>query len=254
MHIATVVEGPSDYEVVITIINRLLPGRHRYSPLQPIGAVNEIGEVVYGDTGTGWKGVRRWCRETWLRSGSSLEAILESVTNAPYDLLIIQVDADIAREHDLQDGIAHPIVQVQLPCPPVQSTTLNLRQVILNWLNRQSLPPQVVIMIPSQDTETWTFAALYPDDPFCARMDYECFKKGAEHPGFLLTLPLYGKRLKFKNGSVKKNVKQYQLMLPTIGERWDRVCQICTQADLFSQEVVGAAARNAPCDQSVKLT
>lgn len=243
MNIATVVEGPSDHEVIQTIINYLLPGRHHYFPLQPTGTMNEKGELIYGETGAGWKGVRRWCQETWQRPASSIEAILESVSNAPLDLLILQVDADIVENGDLQEESNTPIVPVDLPCPPIQGTVENLRQVLLNWLSRQALPPQVILMIPARDTESWTFAALYPNDRLCLQPDYECLKPHQlqEHPGYLLTQARYGKRLKYKDGAVKKSRSAYAQLLPSLSNEWDNVCRICSQAQNFSQEVTQKA-------------
>ena len=241
MRIATVVEGPSDHDVIQTVINRLIPGKHRYSSLQPIGTMNEkTGDVVYGETGAGWKGVRRWCRETWQRPGSNLEMMLGSVTNDPIDLLILHLDADVIANDDLQDGNPVPIADVNAPCPPAQTAIENLKQIVLAWLQLQTLPPTIIFMIPSQDTETWTFAALYPNDLLCSAENFECVKFDGpknEHPGYLLTTPSYGKRLAYKDGKVKKSGHLYQDLLPAIGKEWDTVCKICTQAQIFSQDI-----------------
>lgn len=254
MIIATIVEGPSDHEVIKTIVNRLLPGSHRYLPLQPVSSLNENGEVAYGETGTGWKGVRRWCRETWQRSESSLDALLESVDNAPIDLLIMHIDADIVENEDLQDGSDDPIDLANTPCPPIRETVENLKHVILNWLNRQTLPPQVAFMIPSQDTENWVFAALYSSDPLCLQEDYECIKTGSrqrEHPGYLLTLEKYGRLLRYRDGKIKKSGRMYQNLLPPLSTHWDNVCSISSQAQNFSQDVLQIAAGGFPSDAAI---
>ena len=97
MIIGTVVEGPTDRLVLQAVLDQLIPGQHRYLPLQPTPTL--------GETGSGWKGVRRWCRETWQREGVTLNAILSGATGPALDLLVIHVDASIAIEADLQEEI-----------------------------------------------------------------------------------------------------------------------------------------------------
>ena len=204
MNIATVVEGPSDRLVLEAILDRLLPGdpaEHRYFSLQP--------PSPFGKTGTGWKGVQCWCRETWRR-GSGLEMIISGSAGPPLDLLVIHVDAEIAFERDLQKDEDEPVPHVQQPCPPASATADKLRQVIMRWLRCDSLPSQVILAIPAQDTESWTFAALFPDDERCGREDYECLRSGQDHPGHRLTRRRYGRLLKYKHGKIKKPTRAYE--------------------------------------------
>lgn len=84
MNIGTVVEGPSDRLVLKALLDKLLPGEHRYFALQP--------PLTFGETGTGWKGVRRWCQQTWQLEDSSLKKILSSGVAVPLDLLVIHLD------------------------------------------------------------------------------------------------------------------------------------------------------------------
>jgi hypothetical protein len=233
MIIGTVVEGPTDALVLITVIGRLYPGRHRYLDLQPSN--------TYVERGNGWKGVRAWCKETWQRRGSSLETLLSAETGDPMDLLVIVVDADIANEADLQDdGLGEPVAEVARPCPPIAATVAQLERVILRWLQRDgdALPPQVLIAIPAQDMENWTFAALFSEDRLCKDEGYECYHSGASrdrHPGYRLTLRRYGKLLKRDGTTIKKSQAQYRRLLPKIAENWPRVCEICTQAQRFEK-------------------
>lgn len=233
MNIGTVVEGPSDRVALEAILNHLCPGEHRYFPLQPT--------ETFGETGTGWKGVRRWCREIRQRAGSTLEKILSGETGPPLDLLIIQVDADIVTKTDLQEGSPHPITEIQQPCPPIQATVDKLEQMIRQvWLEQEELPINVILAIPAQDMENWSFAALFPEDKLCLQEDYECIKAGAkwrEHVGYCLTLAKYGKRLQRKDGTIKKPVRQYEKLAPALVNNWVIVCQICTQAKRFDQVV-----------------
>jgi hypothetical protein len=220
MIIGTVVEGPTDRLVLQTVITKLIPGEHRFLPLQPLPTL--------GETGAGWKGVRRWCRQTWQVDGSSLDLILATPTSM--DLLVIHVDADVAGEADLQEDDNDPITDVDQPCPPAKATVDRLAQVISHWLDRNTLPPQVLLAIPAQDIENWTFAALFPTDPLCAQPDYECTKKGTNWPCYKLTLKRYGKLLQRSNGEIKKPVRRYEAKLEAIAEAWEMVCIICPQA------------------------
>lgn len=231
MNIGTVVEGPTDRLVLQAVLNRLLPGDHRYFPLQP--------PATFGEMGTGWKGVRRWCHQTWQLEGSSLEKMLSGDTGPALDMLVIHVDADIATERDLQEGDDMPISDVQQPCPPIAATVSRLRQVIGRWLQCNHLPQQVILAIPAQDTENWTFAALFPDDELCARDDYECIKRGRDRPGYRLTLKKYGKLLQRRDGEIKKPRRRYEQAILQVAANWDTVCRICSQAQRFTQDVQG---------------
>jgi hypothetical protein len=243
MNIATVVEGLTDRMVLKEAINCLVPGDHCYFDLQPTGSG--------GETGAGWKGVRRWCRETWQRHDSSLEKIISEQCGLPLNLLVIQLDADTAAEADLQDGLSDPLDAVCQPCPPVQATVDRLRHVLLRWLNRSDegapLPPQVVLAFPAQDVENWTFAALFPNDPLCAAPDYECTHRGfsRRHPAYLLTLDAYGKHLRRKGGEIKKPKNNYDPLLPAIKRNWPVVRGICSQAEALSQQVLQHLGSNS---------
>ncbi len=224
MNIGTVVEGPTDRLVLQAVLDKLLPGENRYFPLQP--------GVTFGATGTGWKGVRSWCQETWQRQGSSLDQIISGETGAPLDLLVIHIDADIAAEDDLQND-GGPVIDVQRPCPPAAATAAKLRQVVARWLHRDVLPFPVVLAIPAQNTETWVFAALYPDDELCSRKDYECITS----PAYFLTLTRYGKLLRRTTGRIKKPVSRYRRVAPHVAAAWETVRRICPQAERFTTDV-----------------
>jgi hypothetical protein len=228
MIIATVVEGPTDRLVLEAVLSRLIPGEHRFLRLQP--------PETFGELGTGWKGVRRWCEQTWRQTSSSLETLLFAV-QPPIDLLVIHVDGDAAGESELQDGMVDPVAEVMQPCPPVHDTAVRLEQVIRAWLRRHTLPPQVVCAIPSQDTENWTFAALFPEDPLCASADYECLKAGRDRPCYRLTLEQYGRILQRTGGRVKKPVARYRSVAPAVADQWDVVCYVCSQARSFTDQL-----------------
>ncbi len=231
MNIGTVVEGPTDRMVLETIVQRLCPGDHRYIPLQPKSS------DTFDELGAGWKGVRRWCAS--FHPERRLEAYLTQY-GLPLDVLLIQVDADIAVEYDLQEASEAPVPDVLQPCPPIAATIHQLRRVVARWLGcvaPDKLPPQVILVFPSQDMENWTFAALYPNDPLCQNAGYECLQREGSHahPAYCLTLKEYGKRLERKGLEIKKRKRHYEPLLPIIAAEWPKVRQICSQAEAFSQ-------------------
>ncbi len=164
--------------------------------------------------------------------------IISGGTGPPLDLLVIHVDADIAYENDLQEGEEEPVLNVQQPCPPASATADQLQRVITCWLRYNSLPPQVILVIPAQDTESWTFAALFPGDGLCEREDYECIRSGRNHPGYRLTLKKYGKLFKRTDGEIKKHERDYRRVATRIAETWNTVRRICVQAERFTQDVL----------------
>ena len=182
--------------------------------------------------------MQRWCRATWQREGASLDKILSGDTGPNLDLLVIHVDADIAVRRDLQDEGDTLVPDVQQPCPPIEATTSQVRRVVAGWLHRDDFPPRVVLAIPAQDTENWTFAALFPDDDLCARDDYECVQTGRNRPGYRLTLKKYGRLLRRTDGRIKKSRRQYRRVIPQIADAWDTVRRVCTQAERFTQDVL----------------
>jgi hypothetical protein len=245
MNIGTVVEGSTDRLVLKAILERLCPGEKRFFDLQPASA-SEIEP-----RGKGWKGVRRWCWETWKRQGASLQMILSEETSDPLDLLVIQVDSDIISEHDLQEGNEAPIPNLNQPCPPIAGTITRLLSVLITWLNVTDvnlLPRQVIFAIPSQDMENWTFAAMFPRDHLCQRPDYECIDTSpnhTNHPAYRLTLKRYGKLLKRDGSKIKKPVTRYRTVVAQVAEEWDSVCRICSQAEAFNQVVLERTGNHA---------
>lgn len=243
MIIGTVVEGPTDRLVLEAVLNKVLPGKHRYLPLQPT--------ETFGERGTGWKGVRRWCYETWQRQGSSLATLISGATGPALDILVIHLDADVATEHDLQADEAEPILDVEQPCPPIRDTVNRLECVVRRWLKHAELPPEVILAIPAQDTESWTFVACFPDDELCSRDDYECIKSGRDQPGYRLTLKKYGKLLqRTSGGTIKKPRRAYRRLAPIVAEAWDEVCGICTQARRFTTDIRAATNETETTDQT----
>lgn len=227
MRIGTVVEGPTDRLLLKAIIDKVCPGVHEYRDLQPA----DVGSS-FGERGTGWKGVRRFCFDIWQQLNTDL---FDFIKDYEFDLLVIHVDADIVSETDLQEALNYPIE----PCPPVTPTIASLREILAQWLNLKSaseFPPQLILAMPSQDSENWLFAGLYPDDNLCRQAGYECIYSlnSRQHPAYLLTLEAYGRVLQRKEGKLKKSNRKYEDVLPELILAWDEVCLICSQAQAFN--------------------
>lgn len=78
-------EGPTDYLVLKTIIDKITGEENRYLPLQP-------EPDMMGRYGNGWKGVWKWCKET-----APLEVIMDSI-QPQIDVVVIQMDGDVVRK------------------------------------------------------------------------------------------------------------------------------------------------------------
>ena len=143
----------------------------------------------------------------------------------------------------------NPALQVLIPLTNYcASRPLGGKQVVARWLNfvnLNELPKEVILAIPSQDSENWLFAALFPDDDFCQQPDYDFWKKSClhpsnsrKHPAYLLTLKKYGKILRRKDGKIKKSKSRYKQVLSEVAKNWDKVCHICSQAQVFNDDLM----------------
>jgi len=246
--IGTVVEGPTDRLLLKAIIAKLCPGEHDYLDLQPAD-----NGPSFGRTGTGWKGVRRFCYDVRQSLDTDIATL---ITDHQIDLLIIHLDVDVAFEPDLQEGVIHPVENVPQPCPPILPTAENLKAVVARWLNLEDadkFPTETILAIPSQDSENWLFAAIFPDDALCRQPHYECTHKGndSRHPAYLMTLKKYGKILKRKDGEIKKPMKHYRQFSGTVADNWNKVCGFCSQARRFNDELMYKSGNNRRDSESI---
>src|SRR5437899_8946988 len=106
LRVALVGEGPTDREVIRSALSSILNERtFILRQLQPEES------LAFGPIGTGWVGVYRWCCQAAARSGGSLR---NDVLYGAYDILILQLDADVAEETYANGGIQETIQD--LPC------------------------------------------------------------------------------------------------------------------------------------------
>ena len=236
MVIGTVVEGPTDRLVIEAIFNLLFPGDHDFRSLQPLATLGGFGE-----SGGGWKGVRKWCEDVLRTSGLSLDAYMSADAGGRIDALIVHLDVDVAYEDDFQENVLPSEPIIGSLCPPSSSAADLIRRVVFRWMGLGSAAPKgLIFAIPGQDMENWVFAALFPTDELCAQTNFECKHYDHEHPAYLLTLKKYGKHLVRKppgrnetKPTIKKSVSKYRTLSADVVANWDAVKGVCTQAVTF---------------------
>ena len=229
LRIAAAVEGPTDAIVLRAILTALLPDTEfEFQTLQPEGST-AFSTAPFGRTGSGWAGVYRWGRQAVLEGRGSVSG---SSVMSYHDVLILQVDADVAGKTyssgSIQDAPREDL-PCEEPCPPPSRTTNALRAVILNWLGEKDCPTRVVLCTPSKSTETWVLAATWPDNDVIRRGDWEC------HPnpeGQLGALP--------KKRRFKKRPDDYRHKQSEIGEAWPNVSARLSEAARFEREFLDA--------------
>ena len=133
------------------------------------------------------------------------------------DLLVVHVDGSVAGEQD---------ISVAKPCPPPRPTADALREVISrDWLQRPLLPSFVVLTTPMVDTETWVVSAVAPPGKTICECDPKAWRT-------LVDL----KRLRTKDGKLKKNQAAYRPLAEAVGKELARVRTTCTEAERFCED------------------
>ena len=233
--IGIVCEGDRDYDMITGTILHFSGQEFRFLWLQPNP---EFGT----EFGAGWKGVWHWCA---TKTGI-LENYLKGITPA-VDLLIVQMDADVARcEHEayckkvpidcvgqsiedpLNCNLARRSGCLQ-PLPPnsvcngdPKSRADYLSGVLSELLGLQEESP-VVITIPCDSTDTWIIAAFEKDiqnpETLESPWDNVIARKKDYH----------GIRIHNR----KKARQPYFAMIEHVCENWEAVKEKCPQAVAF---------------------
>jgi hypothetical protein len=222
-NVAVVAEGPTDVHVLEAILDVYLPDGYLLRSLQPDMSLFG-GEA--GHHGGGWKGVRSWCADVAAAGG--LEAV--NALAADVNLLVIHVDADIAKDTE---------VDVFSPCPPPEATVLPLEKKVLSWLRLDELPDRVALWIPAMATEALLLRAFFPDareSASCAEADpaspcVECIDDPARallqrNPRFVQMKhdPRKNRRI------LKKKTAEYRNQRKAIATRWNDLVESCWSA------------------------
>ena len=196
------------------------------------------------DNGNGWKGVIRWLQY----HNSDLEKYLSEITPS-IDLLIIQMDADVAR---CEKEIYCSSVTVECDGQTIEDF-LNC-SIIKNKRCPQSLPPNsvcdgtptervsflkqflnsilvahagihYVVTIPCDATDAWIVAAF--------EEEMDCLEQ-INDPWNIISHNKYYHGIRIHGN--KKSKKPYERLIDSVCEKWDFVKHKCPQAFQFEMD------------------
>ncbi len=229
-------EGPTDYLLLKTIIDRITGENNRYLRLQPEAD-------MMGRYGNGWKGVWKWCKET-----APLDVIMDSI-QPRIDIVIIQMDGDVVRKekevHCCCDatvcdgkGEVFPLYCEKVlarGCPvnvPCQSHSCEINDVInhgkqvLDETISMSDKSRIVITIPCDSTDAWIVAAYD---------DLEDIEKITDPWRSIIAKGKYYHNVRVRGE--KKSINTYNVLAEHLVNKWDLVTEKCYSAKLFEEEI-----------------
>jgi len=208
IRIALVAEGPTDGVVIRAALRSMLPSR----PFV-LQQIFPEGSVSFGELGSGWVGVYRWCRQAAARGNGRLCNDLLVFQN--YDLVLLHLDADVAAATYDEGSIPPHPADGKLPCecacPPPSASTNALRSVLLSWCGESTVPERVVVCMPSKNTEAWVVAALFPND-HAASEGIECYSNPEARLG-----------QQKKSVRIRKKLRDYQAKAGEMEQAWRKL-------------------------------
>jgi len=224
--VAIVCEGPVDRVIIESTLDHYLEDYEMF-PIQP--PIANIGGDS-GPFGGGWKGVRTWANQEAMKAGGLHHHILDNA-----DLLLIQIDADVALDSEISR---------ERPCPPPEDNCDEVRSLLLEWLGIENIPDRVVFCVPSMCSETWVLAGLFPEDSSVTPCeppppDGICIECRRDVKSFLRRLasrfPV--KLVVSQGGQLKNQAKGYQLQNARIAKGWPSVIEVCSAAWRFDSDL-----------------
>lgn len=226
VRVAVAVEGPTDAVVIKAIVHRLLgESDFELQVLQPETS-SAFGANAGGETGLGWPGVFRWCRQASMEGGGSVSS---STVFENHDVVVVHVDADVASLTYGGGNVLDPPrndLPCDRPCPPASATINKLREVVLNWLGEKHCPDRLVLCMPSKSMDSWVVVALWPDNSVVARGNWECRNDPSAQ---LSALP--------KGRKLSKTRMDYERRANDIANGWPNVASTLTEAERFEAEL-----------------
>lgn len=234
--IGIVSEGPTDYLVLKTVIDRITGEENRYLPLQP-------EPDMMGRYGNGWKGVWKWCKEM-----APLDVIMDSI-QPRMDIVVVQMDGDVVRKekevHCLcastvcdEKGKEFPLYcekAVAGMCPieiPCQSHSTEIKDVInhgkqvliqtINMLDKS----RIIITIPCDSTDAWIVASYD---------DFENVEKIEDPWRSIIAKRKYYHDVRVRGE--KKSISTYNVFAEHLVNNWSLVTEKCYSAKLLEQEI-----------------
>lgn len=230
-------EGPTDYLVLKTIIDKITGEDNQYLPLQP-------EPDMMGRFGNGWKGVWKWCKET-----PSLDVLLDSI-RPQIDFIVIQMDGDVVRKEkevhcqcettvckDKEKDefplyckhATERMCPIELPCSnhanEVQDTithAINVLKEALGVINNK----RIVITIPCDSTDAWIVAAYD---------DYENIEHIENPWKTVISKGKYYHDVRVRGD--KKSISTYQCFAEHLTDEWNLVTEKCLSAKILDQEI-----------------
>ncbi len=223
LRVAVAVEGPTDRIVLEAILNAMYPERDVVlNVLRPDLSAAFAPEGLAG----GWGGVYHWCRQAAMEG---LGSVAGSRVLDHNDILVVHVDADVARKDYQSAGIVNPTndnLPCASPCPPPRDTTDALREVVMDWLGGPAACRKLVLCIPSMNMEAWVVAAVWEDNPLVGRSDWECRSNPEDQLG---QMPL--------DRRLRKSQEDYRQGLPLIAAGWPTVAARLEEAGRFAADI-----------------
>lgn len=237
--IGIVCEGPTDFEMITALIAHIFNEEMSYLPIQP-------DDELCTDFGNGWKGVIHWCRE----QSEYLYDYFEGVT-PKVDLLIVQIDADVARaEKEIYcyniktdcegqgeqdplncDFAKRKLCPQQLPpnsvCSGEPEERVKYLQGILNSYLLKDDRVHYVLTIPCDATDSWVMAA-FEDEMTDIEHFVDPWKKHIAKKKDYHGIRIPGK---------KKSLPVYRILVEKVCEKWDIVKEKCPQALKFESDI-----------------
>lgn len=234
--IGIVSEGPTDYLVLKTIIDKITKQENRYLHLQP--EPNMMSQY-----GNGWKGVLKWCKET-----APLDVIMDNI-QPKIDIVVIQMDGDVVRKEkevhchcasnicDLK-GTTFPLYcekAISRKCPieiPCKNHSYEISDMIYHGKsvldNIISMPDKnrIIITIPCDSTDTWIIAAYD---------DFDNIEKIEDPWKNVIARGKYYHNIRVRGD--KKSISTYSVFTEHLANNWNLVTEKCFSAKLLEQEI-----------------
>lgn len=237
-HIGIVCEGPTDYIILKSVINRISGEKNTYVMLQ-------TEDDLTGRYGNGWKGVWKWCHD----NAPIRKKLMQDIQPA-LDFLVIQMDGDVSRKEKpahcwckttqcIHQGEWNPLecdvtpagqaaCPIVLPCPTHNASVAgfmsHLKGLLTTWLIDTT---DTCIAIPCDSTEAWIVAAYdqIPDVEILASPWEQIISRGK----FYHNIRIPGQ---------KKRVRIFEQFVPTVCENWDKVTGLCKSAKDFENSLL----------------
>lgn len=237
--IGIVGEGPIDQMVLKAVVNRITNESNIFRFIQP-------EQDMRGEFGNGWKGVYRWCE----KNAEMIPALFSKLTPA-LDLLIIQMDGDVARkEKEVHCHCEKTVCSAKFEVSPLDCQQLkigrcpivlpcedhevssngyrgHLEKMLSVLLRADDYKDKVIIVIPCDSTDAWTVAA-YEDgiqdiesivDPWDRIISLKKEYHGIRIPGH------------------KKSTAIYRMFLPQIVHSWENLTEKCRAAKELEKDI-----------------